>query len=70
MGQKVHPIGFRLGVVETWSSRWYAKKDYANFLHEDLAIRKYIKEKLLNIEFILKVKKSSSRLVWKNVRNF
>lgn len=46
MGQKVHPIGFRLGVVETWSSRWYAKKEYANFLHEDLAIRKYIKEKL------------------------
>jgi len=46
MGQKVHPIGFRLGTVETWSSRWYAKKDYANFLHEDLAIRKYIKEKL------------------------
>jgi small subunit ribosomal protein S3 len=46
MGQKVHPIGFRLGVVESWSSRWYAGKDYANFLHEDLAIRKFIKEKL------------------------
>ena len=36
MGQKVHPIGFRLGVVETWSSRWYANKEYADFLHEDV----------------------------------
>jgi small subunit ribosomal protein S3 len=46
MGQKAHPIGLRLGITETWRSRWYAKKDYAAFLHEDIAIRKYIKEKL------------------------
>ena len=46
MGQKTHPIGLRLGITETWSSRWYANKDYAIFLHEDIALKKYIKEKL------------------------
>lgn len=43
MGQKVHPIGLRLGFIRTWSSRWYAgKKDFARFLHEDLKIRKHV----------------------------
>jgi len=46
MGQKVNPIGFRLGIIQTWESRWYAKKYYAKNLHEDLAIRKYIKKRL------------------------
>ncbi len=47
MGQKVHPIGFRLGQTTTWSSKWFAtKKNYAKLLHEDLAIRKFIKAKL------------------------
>jgi small subunit ribosomal protein S3 len=46
MGQKTHPIGLRLGITETWRSRWYAKKDYAAFLHEDIEIRKFIKQKL------------------------
>lgn len=46
MGQKVHPIGFRLGYIKTWSSRWYAEKDYAKLLHEDLKIRKIVKKKL------------------------
>lgn len=45
MGQKVNPIGFRLGVNKTWSSRWYAEKDYAKFLKEDVRIRKYIAKK-------------------------
>ena len=36
MGQKINPNGLRLGINKTWSSRWYAKKDYAKFLHEDL----------------------------------
>lgn len=48
MGQKVHPAGFRLGVIRTWDSRWYAKKDYAKQLHEDLMIRKVLKEKLFH----------------------
>ncbi len=46
MGQKVHPIGFRLGITKTWESRWFAKKDYAKLLHEDLALRKFLKKKL------------------------
>jgi small subunit ribosomal protein S3 len=46
MGQKVHPVGFRLGVTRTWSSRWFAKKGYADLLHEDARIRRYIKEAL------------------------
>ena len=48
MGQKVHPIGFRLGVIKTWDSKWYAEADYAKFLHEDIAIRKYLKKRLYN----------------------
>ncbi len=47
MGQKVNPIGFRVGVIRTWDSRWYAeKKEYVKNLHEDLALRKYLKNKL------------------------
>jgi len=46
MGQKVNPIGFRLGITRTWDSRWFAKKDYAKLLHEDLRFREYLKEKL------------------------
>ncbi len=43
MGQKVHPIGFRLGITKDWQSKWFAKKDYAKKLHEDLRIRNLIK---------------------------
>jgi small subunit ribosomal protein S3 len=46
MGQKVHPIGYRLGFTKTWNSRWYAEKDYARLLHEDLLIRGMVKDKL------------------------
>lgn len=46
MGQKVNPIGFRLGVINTWDSRWCFKKDYTDQLHEDINIRKFIKENL------------------------
>jgi len=46
LGQKTHPIGFRLGYTKTWSSRWYAEKDYAQFLLEDIKIRRMVKSKL------------------------
>jgi small subunit ribosomal protein S3 len=46
MGQKVNPIGFRLGITRTWDSRWYAKRDFARLLKEDMALRKFLKEKL------------------------
>ena len=45
MGQKVHPTGFRLGVNKTWRSRWYAEKEYAGLLHEDLALKKDLKKR-------------------------
>ncbi|MEK6758275.1 MAG: 30S ribosomal protein S3 [Deltaproteobacteria bacterium] len=48
MGQKVHPIGFRLGISRTWSSRWYGDKSYALFVHEDLKLRNFIKKKLFH----------------------
>ena len=46
MGHKVNPYGFRLGVIYPWKSKWYARKDYAQALHEDVKIRKYITSKL------------------------
>ena len=46
MGQKTHPYGFRLGYNKVWKSRWFAKRDYADLLHEDVALRKQLKEKL------------------------
>ena len=46
MGQKVHPKGFRLGINTTWDSKWFARKNYAKFLHEDLKIRKFVRERL------------------------
>ena len=46
MGQKVNPIGFRVGIYKEWNSMWYGEKDYAKFLHEDIKVRKFIKEKL------------------------
>jgi small subunit ribosomal protein S3 len=46
LGQKVHPTGFRVGVIFDWSSIWFAKKNYANLLHEDLRLRAYVKKRL------------------------
>ena len=48
MGQKVHPIGFRVGIIRNWESVWYADKDYQRLLHEDLRIRRFLKQKLLH----------------------
>jgi len=46
MGQKTHPIGFRLGIVKTWTSKWYEEKNYAKWLHEDIKLKQFIKKKL------------------------
>src|SRR5688500_9197186 len=46
MGQKTHPIGFRLGVNKTWDSRWFAKRGYHGLLHEDLKLRDFIRQRL------------------------
>ena len=46
MGQKVHPVGFRLGIIKTWDSKWYEEKNYAQWLHEDIRIREFVKKSL------------------------
>ncbi len=46
MGQKVNPVGFRLGVIRTWDSKWFHEKNYAKWLHQDIRLREMVKEKL------------------------
>ena len=46
MGQKTHPYGFRLGVIKGWRSNWFAEKDFAELLKEDLILRDYIRQRL------------------------
>ena len=46
MGQKVNPIGLRLGIIKTWESRWFGGKNYADYIFEDFKLRKFIKQKL------------------------
>ncbi|WP_125768902.1 30S ribosomal protein S3 [Companilactobacillus furfuricola] len=48
MGQKINPVGFRVGVIRDWDAKWYAEKDFSTFLHEDLKIRDYIENRLAN----------------------
>ena len=48
MGQKVHPKGLRLGIIKGWDAKWFSEKNYADFIHEDLAIRKFIKKNLFS----------------------
>ena len=48
MGQKVHPYGFRLGVIHGWQSNWFAERGYGDMLHEDLRIRRFIKQKVFH----------------------
>jgi small subunit ribosomal protein S3 len=46
LGQKVHPIGFRLGIIKTWDSKWFEHKNYAQWLHEDIKLREFVKKSL------------------------
>ena len=46
MGQKVHPTGFRLGIIKTWNSRWYADKEFGRLLHEDVKIKDFVRKRL------------------------
>ena len=63
MGQKVNPIGLRLGIVKTWDSRWYAEKDYAKYILEDYNIRKFLKKKLYHAGISkIEIERSSKRI--------
>jgi small subunit ribosomal protein S3 len=46
MGQKTHPVGFRLGVIRSWTSKWYEEKQYSKWLHEDIRLKRFIKDRL------------------------
>src|SRR5699024_11117140 len=48
VGQKINPTGLRVGIIRDWESRWYAEKDYADLLHEDIKIREYLEKRLQN----------------------
>jgi small subunit ribosomal protein S3 len=63
LGQKVNPIGLRLGIVKTWESRWYTDKKYADYILEDFKIRKYIKKKLFHAGVSrIEIERSSKRI--------
>jgi small subunit ribosomal protein S3 len=63
LGQKVNPIGFRLGIVKTWDSRWYADKNYAEYILEDYRIREFVKKKLYHAGVSrIEIERSSKRI--------
>jgi small subunit ribosomal protein S3 len=63
LGQKVNPIGLRLGIVKTWESRWYADKTYAAYILEDHKLRRYIKKKLFHAGVSrIEIERSSKRI--------
>ncbi len=63
MGQKVNPVGLRLGIVKTWESRWYAGKNYANYILEDFKIRGFLKKKLFHAGVSrIEIERSSKRV--------
>jgi small subunit ribosomal protein S3 len=63
LGQKVNPIGLRLGIVKTWDSRWYAGKNYADYILEDYNIRKFIKKRLYHAGISkIEIERSSKRV--------
>jgi len=63
LGQKVNPIGIRLGIVKTWDSRWYAGKNYSDFIFEDFKLRKFVKKKLFHAGISkIEIERSSRRV--------
>ncbi|NOQ18556.1 MAG: 30S ribosomal protein S3 [Desulfobacterales bacterium] len=63
MGQKVNPIGLRLGIVKTWDSRWFGGKNYAEYILEDYKLRKFIKDKLYHAGVSrIEIERSSKRV--------
>jgi len=63
LGQKVHPTGFRLGIVKTWESRWYADKKYAEYILEDFELRRFLKKKLQHAGIAkIEIERSTKRI--------
>ncbi len=63
MGQKVHPKGLRIGIIKDWDAKWYADKNYAELLHEDIKVREYIKKKLFTAGIsTVEIERAANRL--------
>ncbi|MBY0095413.1 30S ribosomal protein S3 [Mesobacillus maritimus] len=63
MGQKVNPVGLRIGVIRDWESKWYAGKDYADLLHEDIKVREYITKRLRDASLSkIEIERAANRL--------
>ncbi|OEH93194.1 30S ribosomal protein S3 [Bacillus solimangrovi] len=63
MGQKVNPIGLRIGVIRDWESKWYAGKDYADLLHEDIKVREYLEKRLTDASVSkIEIERAANRL--------
>lgn len=63
MGQKVNPIGLRIGIIRDWESKWYAEKDYADLLHEDIKVREYINQRLSDASISkVEIERAANRL--------
>ena len=64
MGQKTHPYGFRLGYNKTWRSRWFADRDYADLLHEDVELRRELKKRLRSAGVsVIEIERAANKLV-------
>jgi small subunit ribosomal protein S3 len=62
MGQKTHPIGFRLGVIRTWTSKWFEKKNYAKWLEQDVRLKRFLKEKLAHAGVsLIEIKRAANK---------
>ncbi len=70
MGQKVHPTIFRIGIIRTWNSQWFSKRSYAEFLHEDILIRAFLKKRLAKsgVEVVL-IERRSAEDITINIRS-
>lgn len=63
MGQKVHPKGLRVGIIKDWESKWFADKNYVEFLHEDLKVREFIKNKLFHAGVsLIEIERAANRV--------
>ena len=64
MGQKVHPIGMRVGIIRDWDAKWYADKNFAEYLHEDLAIREFLYKKLAEASVsTIQIERAANRVI-------
>ncbi|MCW6667147.1 30S ribosomal protein S3 [Aerococcaceae bacterium NML190938] len=64
MGQKVHPIGMRVGIIRDWDAKWYADKNFAEYLHEDLAVRKFLYKKLAEASVsTIQIERAANRVI-------